>query len=93
VTARAVGSLAELVELAFPLLALGGRLVAWKRGDVAAELHAARRAVGALGGGSIDEAPVRVTGLPGHLLVVVTKRGRTAAEYPREPAVRRREPW
>jgi 16S rRNA (guanine527-N7)-methyltransferase len=93
VTARAVGSLAELVELAFPLLAVGGRLVAWKRGDVAAELLAARRAVGALGGGSIDEAPVSVTGLPGHLLVVVTKRGRTGAEFPRDPAVRRREPW
>lgn len=31
VTARAVGSLAELVELALPLLRPGGRLVAWKR--------------------------------------------------------------
>lgn len=31
VTARAVGSLAELVELALPMLRPGGRLVAWKR--------------------------------------------------------------
>jgi len=93
VTARAVGSLAELVELAFPLLAVGGRLVAWKRGDIAAEMLAARRAVDALGGGSIDEETVRVTGLTGHVLVVVTKRGRTSAEFPRDPAVRRREPW
>ena len=93
VTARAVGSLSELVELAFPLLAVGGRLVAWKRGDIAAEMLAARRAVGALGGGSIDEEAVHVTGLTGHLLVVATKRGRTGAEFPRDAAVRRREPW
>ena len=31
VTARAVGSLAEVVELALPLLRVGGRLVAWRR--------------------------------------------------------------
>ena len=31
VTARAVGSLAEVVELAMPMLRPGGRLVAWKR--------------------------------------------------------------
>jgi 16S rRNA (guanine527-N7)-methyltransferase len=31
VTARAVGPLAELVELALPMLRPGGRLVAWKR--------------------------------------------------------------
>ncbi len=32
VTARAVGSTADLVELAFPLLGRGGSLLAWKRG-------------------------------------------------------------
>jgi 16S rRNA (guanine527-N7)-methyltransferase len=93
VTARAVGSLAELVELAFPLLAIGGRLVAWKRGDIAAEVLGARRAVGALGGGSIEEAAVRVTGLAGHRLVVVTKHGRTSDAFPRDPAARHRQPW
>lgn len=93
VTARAVGSLAELVELAFPLLAVGGRLIAWKRGDIAPELLPARRAVDALGGGLIDEEQVRVTGLAGHRLVVVTKHGRTSAAYPRDPATRRRQPW
>ena len=93
VTARAVGSLADLVELSFPLLLVGGRLVAWKRGDIAAEVLSARRAVGALGGGSIDEETVRVSGLPGHRLVTVTKHGRTGAEFPRDPAARRRQPW
>ncbi len=44
VTARAVASTADLVELAFPLLARGRRLVAWKRGDLDGELAAAARA-------------------------------------------------
>ena len=44
VTARAVASTADLVELAFPLLAHGGALVAWKRGDLVGEL--ARGATG-----------------------------------------------
>ena len=51
VTARAVATTADLVELAFPLLEPGGVLVAWKRGDLDAELAHARRAVDALGGG------------------------------------------
>jgi 16S rRNA (guanine527-N7)-methyltransferase len=93
VTARAVGSLAELVELSFPLLSVGGRLVAWKAGDIGAELDGAKRALIALGGGDIDIEPVvGVTGLDGHLLVVATKRGRTGAAFPRDPAVRRRLP-
>ena len=93
VTARAVGSLTELVELAFPLLVLGGRLIAWKRGDLGGELAQAERAVAGLGGGAIDEAPVKVAGLGGHRLMVVTKQGRTNRDFPRDPAVRRRQPW
>ncbi len=46
VTARAVGDLAELVELAFPLLRIGGVLIAWKRGEIAAEVSIAARAIG-----------------------------------------------
>ncbi len=93
ITARAVGSLAELAELAFPLLAPGGILVAWKRGDIAAELGRMRRACGALGGGTVDLLPVTATGLAGHLIVVVTKTGQTDDAYPRDPSVRRRRPW
>jgi 16S rRNA (guanine527-N7)-methyltransferase len=92
VTVRAVGALADLVELAFPLLERGGVLVAWKRGDLRAELAAAGRAVGALGGGSIETVDIGGP-LPGHRLVVVTKRGATGPSFPRDPAVRRRAPW
>lgn len=93
VTVRAVGGLDELVELAFPLLVPGGMLVAWKGGDIVDETAAAIRAVAAMGGGRVEALPVAVGGLEGHRLVVVTKRGRTADGYPRDPATRRRRPW
>ena len=93
VTARAVAGLAELVELAFPLLEPGGVLIAWKRGDIDIELVAAERAIDALGGGSIDVRPVTVDGLHGHRLVVATSRSRVAAAYPRDPGTRKRRPW
>jgi 16S rRNA (guanine527-N7)-methyltransferase len=91
VVARAVGPLADLVELAFPLLAPGGSLVAWK-GDLAEdELAAGQRAVEGLGGGRL--AIVVAAQPEGHRLVVATKRGRTAATYPRSPTARRNRPW
>jgi 16S rRNA (guanine527-N7)-methyltransferase len=94
VTARAVGPLDDLVELALPLLAVGGRLVAWKRGDLAGELEAARRAGAALGGGEpVVHAVPDALGLGGHALVVVRKEGPTPAGFPRDPAARKRRPW
>jgi 16S rRNA (guanine527-N7)-methyltransferase len=93
VTARAVAPLAELIELSFPLLAPDGVLVAWKRGDLADEVAAARRAMAGLGGGTLEGEPVLVPGLDGHVLVVVTRRGRVPDAYPRDPGARRRRPW
>jgi 16S rRNA (guanine527-N7)-methyltransferase len=95
VSARAVASTADLVELAFPLLAPSGALVAWKRGDLAAELEATRHAIDALGGGTLDVVDVDVRGLDGHRLVIATRGGRgTVPEaYPRDPGQRRRRPW
>jgi 16S rRNA (guanine527-N7)-methyltransferase len=107
VTARAVAPLAELVELAFPLLLPGGLLVAWKRGEIDAERSAAQRAVDGLGGGWIEVRPVGagdppdpdvsapdLGGLQDHCLVLI-RRGRQGipAAYPRDPAIRRRRPW
>jgi 16S rRNA (guanine527-N7)-methyltransferase len=97
VTARAVGATADLVELAVPLLRPGGSLVAWKRGDLAAELAAADRALAGMGGGRIDVLPVGqgIADLDGHVLVIVTRSiaGRVPDTYPRDPAVRARRPW
>jgi 16S rRNA (guanine527-N7)-methyltransferase len=93
VTARAVGSLAELVELAFPLLAPDGVLIAWKRGDLVDEVASARRAIEALGGGTVASVEPDLPGLEGHRLVILTSRGRVPTAYPRDPAARKRRPW
>jgi 16S rRNA (guanine527-N7)-methyltransferase len=95
VTARAVASTADLVELAFPLLTPGGALLAWKRGESADEVRAGTRAAATLGGGSIRVLEVGVRELGDHRLVVVTRdpSGRVPPGYPRDPAVRRRHPW
>ncbi|TMC62742.1 MAG: 16S rRNA (guanine(527)-N(7))-methyltransferase RsmG [Chloroflexi bacterium] len=93
VTIRAVGSVANAVELGFPLLRPGGCVVAWKRLPIDEELAAARRAVDALGGGTIEVVRTAVRGLDDHVLAIATKRGRTATRYPRDPAERARRPW
>jgi 16S rRNA (guanine527-N7)-methyltransferase len=95
ITARAVASAADLVELAFPLLAPGGSLVAWKRGDLTVESAAALRAIDALGGGRLEVVDVGVHGLETHRLMVATRgaRGAVPDRYPRDPGLRRRQPW
>jgi 16S rRNA (guanine527-N7)-methyltransferase len=94
VTARAVASTADLVELAFPLLAPGGALFAWKRGDLTAELEAARRAITAMAGGDVAVVDVAAEGLGGHRLVIATRSRATVPDrFPRDPGQRRRRPW
>jgi 16S rRNA (guanine527-N7)-methyltransferase len=96
VVARAVGSMSELGELALPLLAVGGHLVAWKRdadGALRAELDAARATISAVGGSRpavrrVD--PGGQLGLKDHVLVTVRKARQTPDGYPRQPAERRR---
>lgn len=92
VVVRAVAPLAELVELGLPLVAPGGALVAWKRGQVDEELRAAAPALGALRAGAVEIVPAGVPGLDDHRLVVVERGGPVDARYPRDPAARRREP-
>lgn len=95
VTARAVAATSELVELAFPLLARGGRLIAWKRDDgtgaLARELASARRSIALCGGGDPEVHTVPIGGLEDHRLVVIAKRRPTPGRLPR-PAGERRRP-
>jgi len=102
VTGRAVGSLAELAELALPLLRPGGYLLAWKQehpGSQAfsAELAAAGPLIAAAGGGRPiveravpDPCPDILGELRDHRLVVVGKLRATPRHFPRSPTERRR---
>jgi 16S rRNA (guanine527-N7)-methyltransferase len=90
VTARAVASLADLVEVALPLLAPDGVLVAWKRAPLDLELADAGPALTALRAGPVRVLPVGIPGLESHRLVVVARAGPIDARYPRDPAERRR---
>jgi 16S rRNA (guanine527-N7)-methyltransferase len=92
VTARAVASLADLMELSLPLLMDGGRLIAWKRGDLTVELAGAESAAGPLGGADFDVIDVTLPALADHRLVIVTRRGPVPTVYPRPPAARKRRP-
>jgi 16S rRNA (guanine527-N7)-methyltransferase len=92
VVARAVADLADLSELSLPLLRTGGLLVAWKRRPIDEELARADRALRRLGGRVVAVETVAVPGLEDHVLAVIEKTGPTPAEYPRDPAARRRHP-
>jgi len=92
VTARAVTSLSELVELGLPLVAPGGILVAWKREPIEDDLAAAAPALAALQAGNVTVHPAGVPGLEAHRLVVVPRRGPIDRRFPRDPAERRRRP-
>ncbi len=94
VVARAVGSLAEVIELGLPLTREGGVIVAWKReeerGGLRAELRDAGSIIRATGGGRPAVVAVDTASLPGHRLVIVTKERPTPASYPRAAGVRKR---
>jgi 16S rRNA (guanine527-N7)-methyltransferase len=92
VTARAVTSLGELVEIGLPLVAPGGVLVAWKRGPVDGEVGAADGALRALRAGRPEVVDAGVPGLDGHCLVIVPRAGPIDVRFPRDPAERRRRP-
>jgi 16S rRNA (guanine527-N7)-methyltransferase len=93
VTARAVASLADLIELGFPLLTPGGMLVAWKRSEIGPERDRAMPALAALGGGTLEIIETAPPVPAGHILVVCRKAGRTAPAWPRSAAERIRHPW
>jgi 16S rRNA (guanine527-N7)-methyltransferase len=94
VTARAVGSLAILAELASPLLREGGFLIAWKGGRSEEEEAELDRAAGSL---AMEPAEVReVRPYPGsrdrhiHLL---RKNGPTPNGLPRRPGMAAKRPF
>lgn len=93
VTARAVGALDVLVELAVPLLAVGGRLVAWKGGRDDDEAATGRAAAAALAATEPvwTRLPDGDEGQPRHV-VVVERSGPLPDRYPRRDGVPARRP-
>jgi 16S rRNA (guanine527-N7)-methyltransferase len=93
VTARAVASLAVLVEYAAPLLVGGGRLAAWKGARDGGEERAGEEA-GRIVGLSLDRV-VAVEPFPGahsrHLHFYV-KTAPTPGRFPRRPGMARKRP-
>jgi 16S rRNA (guanine527-N7)-methyltransferase len=87
VTARACAALPVLAELALPLLAIGGSLLAWKGplSDADDEVRRGRAAAAQLGGGVLRIVDPGVAALGGHLFVIVPKERATDARYPRRP--------
>ena len=92
VTARAVSTLAELVEIGLPLVEPSGVLVAWKRAPVEAELEAAANVLDILQAGLVTVIGCDVPGLEDHRLVIVPRAGPIHPRFPRDPAERRQRP-
>lgn len=93
VTARAVAQLGVLIEYAAPLLAPGGRLVAWK-GSIEGEEETVARSVAKKMRMSPPER-IAVQPWPGARdtqLVVHIKSGPTPKGYPRQPGAALRKP-
>lgn len=93
VLARAVADLPVLVELAHPLLKIGGILLAWKGPEGGAEIEAAAGALDRLGG---EIRETKSYALPGGMgrrsLIAVVKSGPTPPGFPRRPGMAEKRP-
>ncbi|MBI2849204.1 MAG: 16S rRNA (guanine(527)-N(7))-methyltransferase RsmG [Chloroflexi bacterium] len=92
-SSRGVASLPVLLELALPLLAVGGSLLAWKGPGVYEEIEAATEALSTLGG---EVERIRKVPLPGSerstFLLLVRKVAETPLKYPRRPGYPQKHP-
>jgi 16S rRNA (guanine527-N7)-methyltransferase len=94
VTARACAALPVLAELALPLLAVGGSLVAWKGplSEADGEVRRGRSAIAQLGGGDLRIVDPGVPALGGHRFVTVRKERPGDPRFPRRPGEPARRP-
>jgi 16S rRNA (guanine527-N7)-methyltransferase len=93
VTARAVGRLSTLAELASPLLRDAGALVAWKgRRDPAEEAELERAEPRLAMSAEVVRAAGPESGFEHRHLHLVRKRGPTPADLPRRPGVAKKRP-
>jgi 16S rRNA (guanine527-N7)-methyltransferase len=94
VTARAVGRLATLAELAAPLLREGGVLVAWKGARSAEEEAEMARASDRLDMEAVEIRSVRpYSASRGRHIHLLRKNGPTPSELPRRPGMATKRPF
>lgn len=87
-TARALGQLSIIAELAMPFVRKGGRFMSWKGPKLAEEMQAGESAVRKLGGTSLREMPYHLPGeedaVTGYRIFEAIKGGKTPGKYPRQ---------
>jgi 16S rRNA (guanine527-N7)-methyltransferase len=90
---RALGRLNVVVELALPLLKIGGKLIAYKGPKAGEEIEEAKKALQVLGGKLVE---CKEFMLPlseeGRSLVIIEKTGQTPRAYPRTPGMPAQQP-
>ena len=91
VVAKAVAALPTLIELALPLLRVGGILLAYKGPSATQEIRDAGPALEALGGRVQDTRPYDI-GSKVYYHVLVEKLSETPEEYPRRPGIPAKQP-
>ena len=85
-TARAVAEMRTLTELCLGYVRVGGSFIAMKGKNAEFELAGAKRAIAIMGGGSPKTETVKLTGGAeelSHPLIILPKKSKTPAEYPR----------
>jgi len=91
--ARAVAPLPVLAEYLLPLCRVGGRCVALKGENAAAEVQSAQHALRVLGGRLAKIIPVELPQVvETHYLVVIEKVAATPPQYPRRPGMPSKRP-
>ena len=93
VLSRGVAALPTLVELTLPFCAIGGRLIAQKKGAIDLETSQATRAIKVLGGHLRELKRIDLEGLTDErYLVVIDKVSPTPPQYPRRAGVPKKRP-
>jgi 16S rRNA (guanine527-N7)-methyltransferase len=90
---RAVAKLPTLVELALPLVKVGGFFIAMKEAEVDDELKAAQNAICSLGGVLDKVQPVKIPETDiARSLVLIKKTSPTPPHFPRRPGMANKRP-
>lgn len=86
VTARAVAEMRVLTELCLPYAKVGGKFIAMKGKNAEFELQGAKKAISMLGGRDVKVEQITLKGVGEeltHPLIVISKKEKTPANYPR----------